>query len=159
MKIYNIKSIITLSFFALCLSGCTNLDEESFGSLSPDTYYNTEAEALSSVVGVYQVLSRVVHIGDPWRIAEFGTDEFIVPGRASGGWFDQNNIDIITHKVEPTNATCGRAWQNIFQEIGIANAVLESLQASPNSDNLKGLIAETRALRAYGYFLCYGLLG
>lgn len=103
MKIYNIKSIITLSFFALCLSGCTNLDEESFGSLSPDTYYNTEAEALSSVVGVYQVLSRVVHIGDPWRIAEFGTDEFIVPGRASGGWFDQNNIDIITHKVEPTS--------------------------------------------------------
>ena len=74
------------------MPGCTNLEEETFGSLSPDTYYNNEAEALSSVVGVYQSLSQVSSIGDPWRIAEFGTDEFIVPGRASGGWFDQNNI-------------------------------------------------------------------
>lgn len=159
MKIYHIKLIFTLSIFSLCFSGCTNLDEETFGSLSPDTYYNTEEEALSSVVGVYQVLSRVAHIGDPWRIAEFGTDEFIVPGRASGGWFDQNQVEIITHTVQPTNATCGRAWNNIFQEIGIANAVLESLQASPNSENLKGLIAETRALRAYGYFYAMDFWG
>ena len=48
---------------------------------------------------------------------------------------------------------------NIFQEIGTANAVLESLQASPNKDNLQALIAETRALRAYGYYLCHGQLG
>lgn len=159
MKIYNIKLILCSFIVSLCLPGCTNLDEETFGSLSPDTYYNNEAEALSSVVGVYQSLSQVVHIGDPWRIAEFGTDEFIVPGRASGGWFDQNNIDIINHTVAPTNATCGRAWKNIFQEIGTANAVLESLQASPNSANLKGLIAEVRALRAYGYFYAMDFWG
>ncbi|MEL1239774.1 RagB/SusD family nutrient uptake outer membrane protein [Flavobacterium flavipallidum] len=159
MKIYKIKLILCSFVALLCMPGCTNLDEETFGSLSPDTYYNNEAEALSSVVGVYQSLSQVVHIGDPWRIAEFGTDEFIVPGRASGGWFDQNNIDIINHTVAPTNATCGRAWKNIFQEIGVANAVLESLQASPNSGNLKALIAETRALRAYGYFYAMDFWG
>src|SRR5690349_20918344 len=110
MKIYKIKLILCSFVVSLCLPGCTNLDEETFGSLSPDTYYNNEAEALSSVVGVYQSLSQVSSIGDPWRIAEFGTDEFIVPGRASGGWFDQNNIDIIKHVVAPTNATCRRAW-------------------------------------------------
>lgn len=159
MKIYKIKLILCSFVALLCMPGCTNLEEETFGSLSPDTYYNNEAEALSSVVGVYQSLSQVVHIGDPWRIAEFGTDEFIVPGRASGGWFDQNNIDIINHTVAPTNATCGRAWKNIFQEIGVANAVLESLQASPNSGNLKALIAETRALRAYGYFYAMDFWG
>jgi len=159
MKIYKIKLILCSFVVSLCLPGCTNLDEETFGSLSPDTYYNNEAEALSSVVGVYQSLSQVSSIGDPWRIAEFGTDEFIVPGRASGGWFDQNNIDIIKHVVAPTNATCGRAWKNIFQEIGTANAVLESLKASPNSANLKGLIAETRALRAYGYFYAMDFWG
>lgn len=159
MKIYKIKLIVCSLFVSVLLPGCTNLDEETFGSLSPDTYYNNEAEALSSVVGVYQSLSQVAHIGDPWRIAEFGTDEFIVPGRASGGWFDQNNIDIIKHVVAPTNATCGRAWKNIFQEIGTANAVLESLKASPNSANLKALIAETRALRAYGYFYAMDFWG
>lgn len=141
---------------ALCLGflavGCTKLDEEKFGSLAPDTYYAGEAEALSSVVGVYQLLSANVDIGDPWRMKEFSTDEFIVPGRASGGWFDQNNIDLTNHTPNANNATIARAWQQIFQEIGTANAVLESIQASPNKDNLKGLIAETRALRAYGYF-------
>ena len=134
------------------VSGCTKLDEEKFGSLSPDNYYQGEKEALSSVVGVYQLLSYNVDIGDPWRMKEFSTDEFIVPGRASGGWFDQNNIDLTKHIENADNATIARSWTFIFQEIGTANAVLESLQASPNKDNLKALIAETRALRAYGYY-------
>lgn len=132
--------------------GCTKLDEEKFGSLAPQTYYKGEAEALSSVVGIYNLLSYNVDIGDPWRMKEFSTDEFIVPGRASGGWYDQNNVDLTNHKENATNATIARAWQQIFQEIGTANAVIESLNASPNKDKLKALIAEARALRAYGYF-------
>ena len=137
---------------AIIISSCTKLQEEKFGSLSPDTYYQGDKEALSSVVGVYQLLSYNVDIGDPWRMKEFSTDEFIVPGRASGGWFDQNNIDLTNHVENANNATIARAWTYIFQEIGTANAVLESLEASPNKDKLKALIAETRALRAYGYF-------
>tara|TARA_R110002050_G_scaffold273113_1_gene417089 strand:+ start:99745 stop:101277 length:1533 start_codon:yes stop_codon:yes gene_type:complete len=159
MKSYKIKIIFTLSILALCSIGCTNLDEESFGSLSPDTYYNTEEEALSSVVGVYQALSSVSSIDRPWRLQEYGTDEFVIPGRASGGWFDQDVIDMVTHTTTAVNADVNRAWYSLFQEIGIANAVLESLQASPNSDNLKSLIAETRALRAYGYFFAMDLWG
>src|SRR4029079_15085378 len=76
----------------LAIAGCTKLNEETFGSLSPDTYYTDDNTALSSVVGIYQLLSYNVDIGDPWRMKEFSTDEFIVPGRASGGWFDQSNI-------------------------------------------------------------------
>ena len=147
-----IKILIAGLCTATFAGGCTKLDEEKFGSLSPDTYYKGEAEALSSVVGIYQLLSYNVDIGDPWRMKEFSTDEFIVPGRASGGWYDQNNIDLTHHVENPSNATIARAWQYIFQEIGTANAVLESLQTSPNKDKLKALIAESRALRAYGYY-------
>ncbi len=146
------KILTTGLLMSALFSACTKLDEEKFGSLSPDNYYQGEKEALSSVVGVYQLLSYNVDIGDPWRMKEFSTDEFIVPGRASGGWFDQNNIDLIKHVDNADNNTMARAWTFIFQEIGTANAVLESLEASPNKDNLKALIAETRALRAYGYF-------
>lgn len=132
--------------------GCTKLDEEKFGSLAPDTYYKGESEALSSVVGIYQLLSYNVDIGDPWRMKQFSTDEFIVPGRASGGWFDQNNIDLTMHVQTADNATVARAWRFIFQEIGTANAVLESLEKAPDQSKMKTVIAETRALRAYGYF-------
>ena len=142
------------------LFGCTNLDEELFGRLSPENYYRTEEEALSSVVGVYQSLSRVVDVGDAWRIAEFGTDEFYVPGRASGGWFDEYNMEIMRHKVSPQNSACAMAWAwYIFPTIGRANAVLQSLESSPNSDQLQPLVAETRALRAYAYFYAMDFWG
>lgn len=157
--ISKVKLLVLATIILADFSGCTKLDEETFGSLSPDNYYRTEKEGLSSVVGVYSLLSQVVHIGDPWRIAEFGTDEFVVPGRASGGWFDQNQIDIIQHKAKPDNGRAANAWVNIFQEIGTSNAVLQSLETSPNSANLKALIAETRALRAYGYFYAMDLWG
>lgn len=156
LHIYKIAVLVSTVFFT---TACTDLEEETFGSLSPDNFYNTEEEGLASVVGIYQQLSYVQSIGDPWRIAEFGTDEFIVPGRASGGWFDQNNIDIIRHQVDAANATTGRAWRNVFQEIGTANAVIESLEASPNNENLGTLIAEARALRAYGYFYAMDFWG
>src|SRR5690349_13662418 len=147
-----IKTLAVALCAGVAMVGCTKLDEEKFGSLAPDTYYKGEAEALSSVVGIYNLLSANVDIGDPWRMKEFSTDEFIVPGRASGGWFDQNNVDLTNHKENKSNATITRAWQQIFQEIGTANAVMESLQGAPNQDKLKALIAETKALRAYGYY-------
>ena len=145
--------IITAGLLTCAMfTSCTKLEEEKFGSLSPDNYYQDEQSALSSVVGVYQLLSMNVDIGDPWRMKEFSTDEFIVPGRASGGWYDQSNIDLTMHVENADNNTIARAWTYIFQEIGTANAVLESLQSSPNKDKFKALIAETKALRAYGYF-------
>lgn len=136
----------------IMLCSCTKLDEEQFGRLSPSTYYKTEQEALSSVAGIYQALSEVANINDPWRVAQFGTDEFIVPGRASGGWFDQNNIDIMLHQIKPNNQTCARAWKAIFKIIGTANAVIQNLEASGNAANFTGVLAEARALRAFGYF-------
>ncbi len=154
-----ISKLRLLVLVSTIFAGCTKLDEETFGSLSPENFYRTEKEGLSSVVGVYSLLSQVVHIGDPWRVAEFGTDEFVVPGRASGGWFDQNQVDIIRHEAKPENGRLANAWVNIFQEIGTSNAVLQSLETSPNSANLKGLIAETRALRAYGYFYAMDFWG
>lgn len=158
MNKYITKTMVVLLAGSL-FAGCTKLDEERFGNLSPSTYYKTEAEALSSVVGVYQKLSYAADINDWFRVNEFGTDEFIVPGRASGGWFDQDNMDIMNHVPKPGNNRLANAWNLVFSEIGTANAVLENLNASPNKDNFKALIAETRLLRAYGYFYAMDMWG
>ena len=142
------------------IAACTNLDEELFGRLSPDTYYQTEQEALSSVVGVYQRLSYMSTAGgEGWRIGEFQSDEFFCPGRASGGWYDEGNMQLMSHSVTPTNEAVNRAWNNVFPVIGAANAVLGSLTESPVAEKFPTLIAETRALRAYGYFYALDLWG
>lgn len=149
-----------LVLIALVLGSCTNLDEEIYGSLSPDNYYQTDEEALSSVVGVYQKVSDVVSIGAAWRPSVLGTDEFWVPARTNGGWYDGGIwIEYAEHNVTPTNELNRRAWVSIFGMIGAANAVIQSLEESPNADNLKALIAETRGLRAFAYFYAMDFWG
>ena len=155
MKTKNIFQIALLSCLGFGpLTSCLDLDEELYGRLSPENYYQTEEEALSSVVGVYSYLSYMSRAGgDGWRIGEFGTDEFFCPGRASGGWYDEANMEIMSHKVTPNNERISVCWGTyVFPGIGAANAVLASLESSPIAENLKPLIAETRALRAYGYY-------
>lgn len=148
------KGIAACSMGALLLTtSCTNLDEELFGQLSPETYYQNEAEALSSVVGVYSQMCRMFQAGgDGWRIGEYSTDELYCPGRG-GGWFDEGVNEIMRHECSITNSRLQTCWNtNVFSIIGAANAVMESLESSPKAADYKNLIAEVRALRAIGYF-------
>lgn len=149
--------LLPLFFFGGCAD---NLNEELFGVLSPANYYETEEEVLSSVVGVYQRMSDVVNYGDSWRLMEYGTDEFIIVGRANGGWFDGGtHLEFIFHDVSPSNSANNDAWNTVFGVIGAANAVLQSISESPAADNVTGPIAEVRALRAYAYFYAMDFWG
>src|ERR1035437_5883553 len=126
------KIILALSCVGLVFASCTNLDEITYGKLSPSTYYQNENEALSSVVGVYSLMANFYSAGgDGWRIGEYGTDELFCPGRASGGWYDPGVDQIMTHKCTADNGRMVSSWATIFQEIGASNAVLASLQSSP----------------------------
>lgn len=147
------KILTALTSVSLFYTSCTDLDEVTYGKLSPTTFYQNETEALSSVVGVYSLFGNFHAAGgDGWRFTEYGTDEFFCPGKASGGWYDQGVDEVMTHKCTPSNGRMVTAWATIFQEIGAANAVLESLESSPNADDFKAMIAEVRALRAFGYY-------
>ncbi|MBP1639744.1 MAG: outer membrane protein SusD [Bacteroidetes bacterium] len=147
------KILIVLSCVGLIFASCTNLDETTYGQLSPTTYYQNETEALSSVAGVYSLFGNFFAAGgDGWRFTEYGTDEFFCPGRASGGWYDEGVDQVMTHKCTASNGRMVTAWTTIFQEIGAANAVLASLEASPKAADFKAMIAEVKALRAYGYY-------
>ena len=141
-------------------SSCTKLDEETFASVKPSDYYKNEAEAMSSVAALYVALANVSNVAAPWTISEIGTDEFVVPGRANGGWYDQNNIDIMLHKPDANNQQLVNSWNNIFTSgIGAANGLYENLNNSTAAATLKGPIAETRALRAYFYFYAMDFWG
>lgn len=63
------------------------------------------------------------------------------------------------HQTAANNGTILRAWNYVFPMIGTANAVIESLEVSPSAENFKGLIAETKAMRAYGYFYAMDMWG
>lgn len=146
---------------ALTAASCTNLDEELFGRLSPDNYYENEEQALSSLAGCYEYMAYMHRAGgDSWRIGEYGTDELFCPGRANGGWYDEYVEQIMEHKCTPENDRLNTCWNTyIFPGIGADNAVLASMQASPMADDIKGPIAEARTLRAYEYFYAMDYFG
>ncbi len=145
--------ILALALPFIFAPSCTNLDETTYGLLSPDTYYQNESEALSSVVGVYNRFNRFFQGGgDSWRNGVYGTDELFCPGKASGGWYDEGVDQIMTHNCNPDNARLNGSWNSMFQLIGAANTVIESLEASPKAAEYTGLIAECRALRGFGYW-------
>ena len=69
-------------------------------------------------------------------------------------------MQIMAHKITPDNARLETCWGTyLFPGIGAANAVIASMEASPMKDDLKALIAETRALRAYGYYYAMDYFG
>ncbi len=146
---------------AATLTGCTNLDEQLYGRLTPDNYYQTEEQALASLAGCYEYTAYMSRAGgDSWRIGEYGTDELFCPGRANGGWYDEYVNQLMEHRCTPDNDRLNTCWKTyIFPGIGADNAVLEAMQASPVADKLSGPIAETRALRAYEYFYAMDYFG
>jgi hypothetical protein len=162
MKINRIfRNVTILILGGLILSSCTNLDEELYGRLTPQNYYKTEEEALSSLAGCYEYMAYMSRAGgDGWRIGEYGTDELYCPGRANGGWYDEYVNQIMEHKCTPDNDRLNTCWNTyIFPGIGADNAVLEAMQSSPVANTLKGPIAETRALRAYEYYYAMDYFG
>lgn len=127
MKTKSILTVILTSCLGLVsFTSCLNLDEELYGRLSPENYYKTKEEALSSVVGVYSYLSYMSRAGgDGWRIGEFGTDEFFCPGRASGGWYDEGNMEMMSHQVTPNNERIATCWGRMsFLESGLQMLLL-----------------------------------
>lgn len=154
----NATLVACLSFTAL---GCTNLDEELYGRLTPDNYYKTEDQALASLAGCYEYMAYMSRAGgDSWRIGEYGTDELYCPGRSNGGWYDEYVNQIMEHRCTPDNDRLNVCWNTyIFPGIGADNAILEAMEASPVKDKLTGPIAEARALRAYEYFYAMDYFG
>jgi hypothetical protein len=158
------KHIISKTRSALALllvfcGSCTDLDEELYGRLSPNNFFQTEGEVLSALAGVYSGMSFGGNAGNGWRVIHSGTDEFIIPARSDGRWYDGGVwLELANHTWTPQNNRILSAWREVFTVIGRANAVMESLQNSPQ-EGLEAEMAEMRALRAYAYFYALDLWG
>lgn len=160
MKKHFNKSFLSLTMVLLLCGSCTKLDEQLYGRLSPENFYKTEGEILSALAGVYSTMGFTVNGGNGWRLLHMGTDEFLIPARSDGRWFDGGvYIEFARHTWTPTNNRIPSGWREIFSAIGTANAVMESLEKSPQRDNLKAQIAEVRGVRAYAYFYAMDLFG
>ncbi|MBD0297472.1 MAG: RagB/SusD family nutrient uptake outer membrane protein, partial [Flavisolibacter sp.] len=119
MKEYINKGILSLVLILLLCGSCTKLDEQLYGRLSPENFYKNEAEVLSALAGVYNSMGFTVNGGNGWRLLHLGTDEFLIPARSDGRWFDGGvYLEFSKHQWTPANNRISSGWTEVFGAIG-----------------------------------------
>lgn len=159
MKIQKARFLLPFLAMALLFWSCTNLDETPLSSVTPENFYQTEAELVSAVVPVYANLLGYSW-GDYMFLQEVSSDEIFIPQRG-GDWGDGGVWrELHEHKWTPTHGMVNSAWVAAYTGIARANSVLENLANSPSQSPLKPVFtAEVRVLRAFYYWWLMDLYG
>ncbi len=136
----------------VCVSACTNLDENPPSAITPGNFYRNEGEVLSSLAGIYAQLRST--LDDYYNISEISTDEMVVPTRGSD-WYDggvwlEMHRQLWTPVSAVGNGPGNGVWVVAFTGIARANALLEVL---PNLTftSRDTVAAEVRTLRGFYY--------
>jgi hypothetical protein len=139
--------------------GC-DLDENPVSVITPDNFYQNEAEILGGLASVYGAL-RVLH-WTYYNLSEVSSDEIVVPTRGSD-WFDNGRWLEIHQQSWAANSPSGlddinRGWNEPFAGIARANVVLDALENVTIADK-ETFVAELRAMRAFYYYMLMDLFG
>ena len=144
--------IIPLGFI---LQSCTDLDEDTFGVVTPEQFYNTDAEILAGLAPIYSQLRALMW---NWHnLSQITSDETVVPTRGSD-WFDGGRwLAIHRHSWDAGLTDLNGAWNDAFTGIARANGLLQILEESGSTDDQ--LKAEIRFLRAWYYYTLMDFFG
>ena len=145
------------------LQGCTDLEESPTSVITPDNFFQTEAEILGSLASVYAVLRNTT--GDGYFMVSNGSsDEEIIPTRGSD-WDDGGKwLELQRHTWTPVS-TMGlgniqAAWNDPFRGIARANGLLAVIEDEDVTvANKPVVVAELRTLRAFYYYMLMDMFG
>lgn len=159
-KLAGLAAVLVLLPGVLLLPGCTDLGEETFGVVTPDQFYQSEAEVLAALAPVYAQLR-----GTLWayhNLSEISSDEVVVPTRGSD-WGDAGRwLEMHQHEWGPSSPMAvedlNAAWNDSNTGVARANALLLQLN-DIDVPGKAGLVAELRALRAFYYYQLMDLFG
>jgi hypothetical protein len=162
-----INSIIRIGLsiilmWILGMSGCQKLDEIPPGILNPETYFETQDDALAALTGAY-----AGHYGGAQRyylkswiiVVDVGSDDM---GDGFGGIQERKEMD--RFKFDPQFGDFYWVWWSAYLIINRAGNVIENVAIMPDNafdspELKKRIIAEARFLRAQNYFnlvRCFG---
>jgi len=143
---------------AFTLPGCTNLDEQTFGVITPDQFFKTDAEIVAALAPVYAQLRAMTW--NYWNISQHTSDETLVPTRGTD-WDDGGHWrQLQQHTWDALTSDWNGAWVDAFTGVARANVVLANLADADVSQASKDAVsAELRFLRAFYYYQLMDLFG
>jgi hypothetical protein len=152
------KSILLASLLALgAFSGCKSfLQEEPYDFIAATNFYQTEADAIAGLNGVFNALLPQTYYGRTgWQITEL-PGELIRVGSSTD---ERAQLSRFTYTA--TNTEINSWWVNSYRMINRANDVIEKVPAiTMDAARKNNIVGNARFLRAQGYFdlaRCFGV--
>lgn len=158
MKTNRIVNIIKVSAFALftgviSTSCLDQLEEETYGKYSADTYFDTTGKMEMAVNGIYETFSSITTYGQYWQVyGDCDTDIAHVKGAGTG----HVARDLGHYNAYAEHSWLQSSWELYYQGIDRANTILDqkdNVVINGESDQLvfNRLVAQTKCMRA----MCY----
>ncbi len=138
-----------LIYIALMNSGCDDfLNKVPLDFVSPETYYSTEAELNTALIGVYDALSSRSYYGQSIMLNfEACTDESYMNRTYTKTGISVNNFTY-------TDPAINNFWFAFYEGIERANVLIANInRAKINEDKRQNILAQALFLRAYYYFI------
>ncbi len=150
MKTYY-KIILAIAAFSFITMSCSDfLDVPVNGTLTPDSFYNSDEDANGAVLAAYDMLTWNNNFWGwcaPVFVKTLPSDESSGGGASAGDQPDYDALDKYT--FDSGNSKMEGVWSLAYYGIYRSNLVIDNVE--PNTDLKKQHIAEARTLRAYNY--------
>ncbi len=139
----------------LGLSSCEGfLDRSSLDQLSEDTFYKTENDMDSALLGIYSVLQNIDWTGKGWMMLEIPSDN------TQAGGTDPEFTPIDDFTMNGDTPPVAATWAIRYRAVTLANVVIEKIIASDFDQSIKNeFLGEAQFLRALAYFDLVRLFG
>ncbi len=154
------KTAVCLSAaLAIGLPGCTDLEEEAFGSLPSDQFGQTDEQFIAVLGAAYTSLYGLLgNHNSYWSLQEVSTDEAVIPTRGAD-WGDGGQwVRVHTHAMKPNEESINNAWNFLYTGVSTTNRLIEQL-AELDSVRAVPFVNELRGLRALYYYCLVDMFG
>lgn len=154
------KLIYILSLLAV--TGCTDLTEKMYNDLDRNNFYTSQAEYEAAFMNQYAFL-RSMSCWNVYYLQELTTDEACLPQKGRDGYDGGIYQRLHWHTWTTREEIIEGAWLELYKAIGFSNQILSDMRAADTAilpaATQQLFIAETRALRAYFYWMLCDLFG
>ena len=142
--------------------GCTDLTENMYNDLNKTNFYTSAAEYDAAFMNQYTFL-RSMSCWNVYYLQELTTDEACLPQKGRDGYDGGIYQRLHWHTWTTREEIIEGAWLELYKAVGFSNQILADMKAAYNkilpAPTQRVFIAETRALRAYFYWMLCDLFG
>lgn len=146
------KLIFLIGIFLL---GCEDLDKAPLDTLSRDTFWKTESDAMLGLTGVYKVVGGLQQGSyDLW--SQLG-NLYLFEASTDNGFEKDNQVtDFNNGSLASTYAPVRTLWANTYTHISRSNNFINNIElVDMDPDRIAEMKAEVKVIRAYNYFNLY----